>query len=130
METLKDMLSRSSTNGHLFPLGPCLGNMEGTLLDQGLQEEGEVVSELFNGESEICKRRLWKRATLSKGAPLGNLKGGSFTGSSGETDEGGHWKWSISLYGSSVRGTWKEGSFTRYPEGYVKEGSGNGHLSP
>jgi hypothetical protein len=37
---------------------------------------------------------------------------------------------SLSLYGNSARGTWKEGSFTGNPEGYEKEGSGNGHLSP
>jgi hypothetical protein len=28
---------------------------------------------------EIYKRRLWKQATLSIGAPIGNLEGGSFT---------------------------------------------------
>jgi len=39
-------------------------------------------------------------------------------------------KWSISLYGSSVRGTWKMGSFTGEPEGYVQQGSGEGHLFP
>jgi hypothetical protein len=33
------------------------------------------------------------------------------------------------LYGSSDRGTWREGSFTGGPEGYIKEGSGDGHLS-
>jgi len=35
-----------------------------------------------------------------------------------------------SLYGSSVRGTWRGrgGSFARGHEGYVKEGSGSGHL--
>jgi len=43
--------------------------------------------------------------------------------------EGGLWKWSPCLYGSSVRGTWRGCSFTGDPEGYVKEGSGNGHLS-
>ena len=30
----------------------------------------------------------------------------------------------------SVRGTWRGGSFTGDPEGYVKEGSEDGHLSP
>jgi len=45
-------------------------------------------------------------------------------------DEGGLWKQSISLYGSSVRGTWRGGSFTGDPEEYVKEGSGDGHLYP
>jgi len=44
-------------------------------------------------------------------------------------DKGGLWKQSLSLYGCSVRGTWK-GSFTVGLEGYVKEGSGNEHLSP
>jgi len=28
----------------------------------------------------MCKRRLWRRAPLSTGAPLGNLEGGSYTG--------------------------------------------------
>jgi hypothetical protein len=36
----------------------------------------------------------------------------------------------LSLYGSSVRGMWREGSSTGDPEGYVNEGSGNEHLSP
>jgi len=46
-------------------------------------------------------------------------------------DEGGLWKQvPLSLYRSSVKGTWREGSFTGDPEGYVKEGSGHEHLSP
>ena len=28
----------------------------------------------------MCKRRLWKGASLSIGAPLGDLEEGSFTG--------------------------------------------------
>jgi len=43
--------------------------------------------------------------------------------------EGWLWKWGISLYGHSVNGTWREGSFTGDPEGYVQEGSGDGHCS-
>jgi hypothetical protein len=39
------------------------------------------------------------------------------------------WKWSVSLYGSCVRDTWWGDSFTEDPEGYITEGSGNGHLS-
>jgi len=35
--------------------------------------------------------------------------------------EGGLWKRSVSLYGRSVRGTWRGGSFTGDPEGYVKK---------
>jgi hypothetical protein len=43
--------------------------------------------------------------------------------------EGGLFKWSISVCGSSVRGTWRRDSCTVDP-GYVKEGSGNGHYLP
>jgi hypothetical protein len=35
-----------------------------------------------------------------------------------------------SLYGSSLRGTRREGSSTGGPERYIKEGSGEGHLFP
>jgi len=34
--------------------------------------------------------------------------------------DGGFWNWS-SLYGSSVRGTWRRGTFTEGPEGHVKK---------
>ena len=46
----------------------------------------------------------------------------------GEMDEGGLWKRSIPLCGHSVRGTWRGGSFTGDPEGYVEEVSGDRHL--
>jgi len=35
--------------------------------------------------------------------------------------EGGLWKWSISLYGCSVRGTGNGGTSTGNPEGYVEK---------
>jgi len=38
-------------------------------------------------------------------------------------------RWGISLRGSSMMGTWKEGSFTGDSGGYVNKGSGDGHLS-
>ena len=40
----------------------CEGNLEGGLL--------------YWGPLKLCKRRLWKRASLSKGAPLWNVEGG------------------------------------------------------
>jgi hypothetical protein len=40
------------------------------------------------------------------------------------------WKWSISMYGSSVRGTLRGGPFTGDLEGYVKKGPGNRNLYP
>jgi hypothetical protein len=36
----------------------------------------------------------------------------------------------LSLYGSSVRGTWREASFAGDTEEYVKKESGSGHLPP
>jgi len=76
---------------------------------------------------EAHKRKLGKRATLSIGAPLGNLEGVTFIGHSLVTNELGVWKRSISLCGSSVRRTARGDSFTGDPE--VKESSGNRHLS-
>jgi len=35
---------------------------------------------LYRGPWRMCKGRLWRRAPLSIGAPLGNLEGGSHTG--------------------------------------------------
>jgi hypothetical protein len=76
----------------------------------------------------MFRRRFWKRVSLSIGAPLGNM-GGSFYRELGEI-VGGLWKRSNCVYGRSIRGNWKGGSFTGEPEGCVKEGSGNEHLSP
>jgi len=61
-------------------------------------------------------------------APLGNLKGDLFT-EDFETVKKVLCKWSISLYGSCVRGTWRKGFFTGIYESYVRhvnEGFGNG----
>jgi hypothetical protein len=35
---------------------------------------------LYWGHWKICKGGLWKQTSLSIGAPLGNLEGGSYTG--------------------------------------------------
>jgi len=35
-------------------------------------------------------------------------------------NEGGLYEWGISLRGSCVRGTWREGFFTVVPEGYAE----------
>ena len=53
----------------------------------------------------MCRSRLWRQASLSIGTPLGNL-GESVCWELGEMREGGPWKWSISVNGSCVRGTW------------------------
>jgi hypothetical protein len=59
-----------------------LWTMERTLVCRRLREKGEILSRdsVYWGVREICKRRLWNRATLSIGAPPGNLKGGSCAG--------------------------------------------------
>jgi hypothetical protein len=91
----------------------------------GDSEEGETLSGdlVYWGHREIYRRRLWKGASLSIGAPLGNLgEGGVIYRGICETDEGRLWKRSIYLYGSSARGTWRESSFSRDVEGHVKEG--------
>jgi len=76
-----------------------------------------------------CKTRLWKRSSLHTGATMGNLQGGSFYQEHSETEEQ-LWKWSISIYDSSVRDTWREGSFTGDPEGLVKRKALDTYLSP
>jgi len=67
------------------------------------------------GSRRLCKGRLWRQASLFMGAPLGNLEGGSFTRDFDRWMKEGLRKWSVSL-----RGTWREGSFTENPKGYVK----------
>ena len=80
--TLKDMWSKVLETDVFFRRGPVLGKMEGLLLSKGLREKGKLFYQenFYWGIRETYKRRLWKQATLSVGAPLGNLEGGSFTG--------------------------------------------------
>jgi len=119
------MLSKALETSVFFHRGPVLGN---TILSQGLREKDDIFyQENFHWRiREAHKRKIGKRATLSIGAPLGNVKGVLFIGHSSVTN-GGVWKRSTSLCGSSVRGTARGDSFTGDPE--VKEGSGNRHLS-
>ena len=62
------------------------------------------------------------------GGPAGQPGVGSSTGNferwlKGAVEVGNH-------YGSSVKRTWREGSYTLNPGRYGKKGSGYGHLSP
>ena len=52
-------------------------------------------------------RRFCRRVPFSVEVPLANLVRGSFYRELREIVEGGLRKWSISLYGSSVTGTWR-----------------------
>jgi hypothetical protein len=47
-----------------------------------------LIGNVFFETRKICKRRLWKRASLSTGAPLRNLEGRLFYLELRETDEG------------------------------------------
>ena len=93
--------------------------------------DGSCLTGDFEGKVSYqgtCRRRLWRRASPSVGAPLGNLGGEGSVYWELREIIGGLWKWSICLCRSSVRGTWG-GFFTGDPEGYVEEGSGDGHLA-
>jgi len=57
------------------------------------------------------KKELWRLATFSIGAPLGNLEECSLTRDF-ERKYKMLSKWNMSLYWSSVRGTWRYGFFT------------------
>ena len=54
------------------------------------------------------------------GAQLGNLEWPHLPGTL-RYGWKGLWRWSVSLCGSSVKGTWKEGSLPVDPEGYVQK---------
>jgi hypothetical protein len=83
-------LKEGSGNRASLPLWQlCEGNLE-----RGAPLEGTL---------KVMYRRLWGQASLSIGAPLGNLEGGLYL-----------------FEGALMMGTWREGSFTGDPEGYVK----------
>jgi hypothetical protein len=91
-------VEESSGDGHLSPMGPRLGTGKGDHLPGSLRDgwrvstgtaslplrelrDGNLVGVLlYWGPWRVCKGRLWRRASLSTGAPLGNLKGDSYTG--------------------------------------------------
>jgi len=90
---------------------PCEGNME-----EGI---------LYWRTRRICKGRLWKWASFSIGK---HGEGVHLPGTLRESKRA-LCKCSVSLYGSFVKGTWRESSYTGDSESYirhVKEGFGNG----
>ena len=82
LETPKDMLNKVLEMGVYFHRGPVLGNIGGDATFLGPSREGWdfLSGECYWGIRETCKRRFWKRATLSIGDPVGEPEGGSFTG--------------------------------------------------
>ena len=65
------------------------------------------------------QERLWRRAYLSIGTPLGNLEGVSSTRNSERWLKGALEVERLSLYGSSVKGTWRDGSLAEDHVGQV-----------
>ena len=108
--------------------GPFTGNFERQLKDGSGLGVSLSVGVLWGepgrglpywGPWRLCRGRLWRQASFSTRALLWNLEGDSYT-RDWKMNAGGLWKQSISLCGSSMRGTWRDGSFTGDPEGYAK----------
>jgi hypothetical protein len=80
------------------------------------------------GALKVMKGRLWGWASLFMGAQLGKPEWAHLPGTL-RYGWKGLWGWSVcvslslslSLCGSSVKGTWREGSLAVVPEGYVEK---------
>jgi len=83
---------------------------------------------LFSELRAQCKKKALETG-LSIGAPLVVLEGRFFYRGLRKTVKQVSGNGAPLSMGGSARGTWMEGSFTEDPEGYVKNGSGNGRLS-
>jgi len=70
------------------------------------------------GALKVMKGRLWGWASRFMGAQLGNLEWAHLPGNLRYGCKG-LWRWSVSVCGSSVKGTWREDSLAGDPEGYV-----------
>ena len=89
------------------------------------------------GNREISKGYFGSRPSQTIGAPSGNLEGSTFTGEFEKRTKEGSWNgeslslslfFSPSLYGSTARGTWKEGSSTWEFKEYVEEDTVHRHM--
>jgi len=77
----------------------------------------QPVCKIIISESYI---NLWGRASLFMGAQLGNLEWAHLPGTL-TYDRNGLRRWSVSLCGSSVKGSWREDSLAGDPEGYEEK---------
>ena len=89
-----------------------------------MEFEGKVIfcfirgPHSFSGLQAMYKRWLWKRAFFCTGTALRDWRGSLFTGTLRDYKRG-LWKRSVSLYGSSMGGNWREGSFTGNSESQI-----------
>ena len=76
-------------------------------------------SSVRGGSFLEIRKDMWRRA---QGTDITHqYHWGSIHRELWELVERGLWKRGIPLYGSSFRGTWREGSFARWPEGYERK---------
>jgi hypothetical protein len=88
---------------------------------------GGPTGEFSRGLVYRCLGKALETGTfLHRGPVKYHGGGGSVHREFWEIVERGFWKRGISLYGSSIRGTWKGGSFARGPEGYERKALGMG----
>jgi len=59
---------------------------------------------------------LWGRASLFMGAQLDSLQWACLPGTLRDGCKG-FWRWGVSAYGGSGKGTWREGSLAEDPGG-------------
>jgi hypothetical protein len=95
-------------------------------LSMGALRGGLGGRTLYCGPWWICDGRLWKRTSVSTEAPLGYLEGWFAYRGTLRDSKRAPCKRSVSLCGSCVRETWRDGSFTgNSDKRHVKEGFGN-----
>ena len=96
-------------------------------MDEGGSRSGAPLSEVApcggpRGRAPLLgtlgyeRKALETGISLFMGAQLGNLESARLLGTLRDGRKG-LWRWSVSLYGSSVKGTWREGSLTEDPVG-------------
>jgi len=90
--------------------------------------EGSLIRD-SDDINEWIHHWLWRWSISLHWGPTGLHEVGGVH-STGTVIFGELWKQSISLCWHSVMGTWRGGSFTRDPEGYEQEGTGDRHLFP
>jgi hypothetical protein len=96
----------ASGKKRLFPLGALLGTVEGTLLYRSFERKVKfcVIRRPCLLGNPICKRRIWKRATLSTGVPMENLEGVRLPGTLRDSNIWVPFSWTQSMLGARVWG--------------------------
>ena len=107
--------SPAKYHGEIVERGLCI---RGISMGALLEKPGEGAALL--GALKVMKGRLWGWASRFMGAQLGKLEWAHLPGTLRYGCKG-LWRWSVSLCGSSVKGTWREGSLAGDPEGYVEK---------